>query len=71
MLVEKLPLIETERLLLRKPEVRDIPEIVKYAEYTRYQENLNGRAAAYVCENFACKTPTSDIDQMLAWLNGK
>jgi hypothetical protein len=46
-----------------------LPEIVKYAEYTRYQEDVDGRAAAYVCENFACRKPTSDIDQMLALLN--
>ena len=29
--MEELPLIETERLVLRKPEARDIPSIVKYA----------------------------------------
>jgi uncharacterized protein YyaL (SSP411 family) len=46
-----------------------LPEIVNYAEYTRYQEDMDGRAAAYVCENFTCKAPTSDIEQMLAWLN--
>ncbi len=46
-----------------------LPEIVNYAEYTRYQEDVDGRAVAYVCENFTCRTPTSDIEQMLAWLN--
>lgn len=59
------------KVLLFRPTEVELPEIVKYAEYTRYQEDLNGRAAAYVCENFTCKTPTSDIDQMLAWLTGK
>jgi uncharacterized protein YyaL (SSP411 family) len=59
------------KVFLLRPTERELPEIVKYAEYTRYQGDLNGRAAAYVCENFACKTPTSDIDQMLAWLNGE
>jgi uncharacterized protein YyaL (SSP411 family) len=57
-------------LLLRPTEERE-PEIVKLAPYTRYHESLNGRAAAYVCENFSCKTPTSDIDLMLDWLNGE
>lgn len=58
------------KVLIHRPTEEELPEIVQYAEYTRFQEDIDGRAAAYVCENFTCKTPTSDIDQMLAWLSG-
>jgi uncharacterized protein YyaL (SSP411 family) len=57
------------KVLIFRPTDEELPEIVQYAQYTRYQEDVKGRAAAYVCENFTCKTPTTDIDQMLSWLN--
>jgi uncharacterized protein YyaL (SSP411 family) len=55
-------------LVLRPTEVDD-PDIMLYAEYTRYQEDVDGKTVAYVCRNYTCKTPTSDIDTMLKWLN--
>jgi uncharacterized protein YyaL (SSP411 family) len=59
------------KVLLLRPADHENPEIAGIAPYVRYQESLDGNAAAYVCENFTCKIPTSDIDQMLAWLNGE
>ncbi len=44
------------------------PEILKYAEYARYNTSLQGKATAYVCLNYYCELPTSDIEQMLALL---
>jgi len=31
--------------------------------------SINGRATAYVCMNYNCKLPTTDIDKMLQLLN--
>ena len=59
------------KVLLLRPTEEQEPEIVKLAPYTRYHESINGSAAAYVCENFSCKNPTSDIELMLDWLNGE
>jgi uncharacterized protein YyaL (SSP411 family) len=59
------------KVLIHRPTEEELPEIVQYAEYIRYQEDVKGKAAAYVCENFTCKIPTTDIDQMLSWLSGK
>ena len=59
------------KVLLLRPTEEEQPDIVQLAPYTRYYESLNGRAAAYVCENFSCKTPTSNIDQMLDLLDGE
>ena len=45
-------------------------EIAELAPFTRDQEARDGKATAYVCENFACKAPTTDIEAMLALVRG-
>ena len=54
-------------VLLIPPE--ESPEITRLADYTKYYARLNDQATAYVCQNFYCERPTTDIDQMLANLN--
>jgi len=39
-----------------------LPEL---APFTLHQKAIDGRATAYVCRNFACKAPTTTIEQML------
>jgi uncharacterized protein YyaL (SSP411 family) len=48
---------------------RESPEITKLAEFTKNQSSIDGRATAYVCMNYNCKLPTTDIDKMLELLN--
>jgi uncharacterized protein YyaL (SSP411 family) len=48
---------------------RRSPEIAKLAEFTKNQSSIDGRATAYVCMNYNCKLPTTDIDKMLQLLN--
>ena len=48
---------------------RESPEIAKLAEFTKNQSSIDGRATAYVCMNYNCKLPTTDIDKMLELLN--
>jgi uncharacterized protein YyaL (SSP411 family) len=48
----------------------DSPEITRIAAYTREQRTIDGRATAYVCRDFACRRPTTDIEEMLAALGG-
>jgi len=48
---------------------RRSPEIAKLAEFTKNQLSIDGRATAYVCMNYNCKLPTTDIDKMLQVLN--
>jgi uncharacterized protein len=43
-------------------------EMTRLAEYTKYYSALNGQATAYVCQNFYCELPTTDTEQMLAFL---
>jgi len=45
--------------------------ITEIAEYTKNHISKNGKATAYVCLNYECKLPTTDIDKMLELLEVK
>ena len=42
--------------------------ITDVAEFTRPLTSLDGRATAYVCRNFACELPATDVGRMLELL---
>jgi hypothetical protein len=42
--------------------------LAKLAEYTQYQKPIDDKATAYVCQNFTCAAPTTDIKKMLTLL---
>jgi hypothetical protein len=44
------------------------PAIIQLAPFTQSQLAVNGKATAYVCQDFACKLPTNDIATMLSQL---
>lgn len=50
-------------VLLRTKE--DAGAISKLAPYTRFHSSIDGKATAYVCRNFSCNLPTTDVKQML------
>ena len=56
--------------LLRRGE-QDPPDIVRIADFTRNQPGIAGKATAYVCVNYACRAPTTDINEMLNQLGGR
>lgn len=56
------------KVVVFRPE-KDKPEIVALAGYTEFQRAIDGKATAYVCKNFACNAPTTDISEMLLLLN--
>ena len=47
------------------------PEIIRIAEFTKYQTSIDGKATAYVCADYKCKMPTTDVSKMLELLNVK
>jgi hypothetical protein len=53
-------------VLLRPP--GKSPEIIRLAEFVKYHGSINGQATAYVCLNYYCELPTTDIDKMLELL---
>ncbi|MFW6102247.1 MAG: thioredoxin domain-containing protein [Chloroflexota bacterium] len=57
------------KVVLLNPGGRESAEIAKLAEFTKNQSSIGGRATAYVCMNYSCKLPTTDINKMLELLN--
>jgi uncharacterized protein YyaL (SSP411 family) len=53
------------KVVLFRPQGEDLREIARLAEYTRYHSSRDGKATAYVCLNYVCNLPTTDIDEML------
>ncbi|OGC09165.1 thioredoxin [candidate division KSB1 bacterium RBG_16_48_16] len=44
------------------------PAIHHIATFTQYQKAIEGRATAYVCRNYRCNAPTTDVKEFLALL---
>jgi uncharacterized protein YyaL (SSP411 family) len=59
------------KVVLLRPTSEPSPEILRIAEYTRYQTSVDGRATAYVCLRYNCKLPVTDAGKMLESLNVK
>ncbi len=59
------------KILLLRPTEEESPDIIQLASYTRNQSSINGKATAYVCTNYSCKAPTTDINKMLELLDVK
>jgi len=57
------------KVVLFRPTDQESPDIVRLAEFTKYQTGVDGKATAYVCQNYHCETPTTDIQQMLHLLH--
>ena len=53
------------KVVLFRPADEEQPAIVALAEFTEFQKSIDGKATAYVCQNYACKAPTTDIKEML------
>jgi uncharacterized protein YyaL (SSP411 family) len=60
-------LIPNKVVLLRPGEERS-PDIASLAGFTKDQRSIGGKATAYVCHNYSCKLPTTEIDTMLQLL---
>lgn len=43
--------------------------IARIAPFTKDMKSIDGKATAYVCSNFVCSKPTTDIQEMLMLLN--
>lgn len=57
-------------VVILRPPAADGAEVIELAPYTRDQSALGGKATAYVCRNFSCLRPTTDLAEMVANLRG-
>ncbi len=53
------------KVVLFKPAGETAPEITRLAPFTRYHTTIDGKATVYVCRDFACELPTTNIETML------
>jgi Highly conserved protein containing a thioredoxin domain len=58
------------KVLLFRPAEKD-SDITRIAGFTKNQLSLGGKATAYVCLNYICKLPTTDINKMLELFQGE
>ena len=65
------PFLPGKVVVLRPADKTKAAAIIRLAPYTEFMVAKNGRATAYVCTDFICKLPTTDIGQMLANLQVK
>jgi uncharacterized protein YyaL (SSP411 family) len=58
------------KVALLKPEGKESRDLVEIAPYIEHFTSIDGRATVYVCENFVCDLPTTDVEQMMDILKG-
>jgi len=59
------PFIPQKVVLFRTEDPTAAVDITDLAPFTRSMVTRNGLATAYVCQDFACRLPTTSVDQML------
>ena len=57
------------KVVLFRPSAEESPDIMKLAEFIKYQRSIDGKATAYVCLNYNCQLPTTDPSTMLQLLD--
>ena len=56
------------KVVILRPTEKESADIDRLAEFITHHATINGRATAYVCLNNACKSPTTDIKEMLEFI---
>lgn len=59
------------KIVILNPTEQKPPEIFHFAKFIKHQSSINGKATAYVCSNYACKSPTNKPERMLELLDIK
>ncbi|VVB87049.1 Cellobiose 2-epimerase [uncultured archaeon] len=56
------------KIVIFRPAMEESPEILSLAAYAEYLSGMEGKATAYVCRNYSCKSPTTDKEKLLELL---
>lgn len=57
-------------VFILRPTEQKSSEIIGLAGFTEFQTATEGKATAYVCRNYSCASPTTDVGEMLKLLEG-
>lgn len=44
-------------------------KLYKIASFTQNQQMIDNKATVYVCENFSCNEPTTDVEKFISLLS--
>ena len=67
-IVRKIQNIYTPNSITILKETKNTSELDKIAPWTSYHEAIDGKVTFYVCENFSCKRPTTDLEIAIKYL---
>jgi len=57
------------KVVILRPTEQELPGIDRLVRFTRNYPSIDGKATAYVCLDYSCELPTTDVDTMLQLLN--
>jgi len=58
-----------QRILIYKDTNKELNSISQLAPWTKYHESKNGKPTIYICEDFACNLPTTDLEKAVNMIN--
>lgn len=50
------------KVVVLRPTEQEMPEIVEIAEFVREMKEIDGKPAVYICSNYTCRNPITDIN---------
>jgi hypothetical protein len=59
------------KVVLFRPSSQEVPEICHIAEFSKNLTAIDGKTTVYVCTNYMCKFPTTDLNKVYDLLNVK
>ena len=62
------PFIPNKIIILR-PTEQESPDIDQIVPFAEYYASIEGKATIYICVNYSCKTPTTELDEVIEILN--
>ncbi|MBU1627870.1 thioredoxin domain-containing protein, partial [bacterium] len=58
-----------KKIVLFKPTDKNSPKITALAPFTKAHVCIDGKATAYICKNYVCELPTTEIGEMMGMLS--
>lgn len=59
-----------DTVLIFRPDNGEAREIEELAPFTRDHRAIDGLPAAYICENFSCRKPTTEVEKLITIIRG-
>jgi hypothetical protein len=59
------------KVVILRSSTEESPEITEIAKFTKSLQAQEGKATAFVCRNYVCNLPTTDVQAMIELLNGQ